>query len=369
MKKILFLIHDLGNGGAEKVLVNLVNNMDRTEYDISVTALFGGGINEQFLDSDIHYRAMFPRSIPGNSKLMKVFSPHMLHKLFIREKYDIEVAYLEGPSARIVSGCSDENTKLVVWIHSVIHTSESLAGAFRKHSEAEECYRKFNRIVCVSQRIKKDFESMVPAIRTCEVLYNTVETEKIKKMSEEAAPIISEDKSIKLIAVGRLIPVKGYERLLHIMEHFNYENRDVHLYILGKGQDEKELKAYVESHGLQEKVVFLGYDTNPYKYVAKSDIYLCSSYSEGFSTAATESLIVGTPVVTVDVSGMKEMLGEKGEYGIITENSEEALEKGIVKLLEDQELYQHYKKQAKIRGAFFSTENTVQAVEKMFSEL
>ena len=53
MKKILFLIHDLGAGGAEKVLVNLVNNMDRSKFEIHVTALFGGGINEQFLQDSL----------------------------------------------------------------------------------------------------------------------------------------------------------------------------------------------------------------------------------------------------------------------------------------------------------------------------
>ena len=58
-KKILFLIHDLGHGGAEKVLVNLVNNIDQSKFDISVMALFGGGVNEQFLKPDIHYRAIF----------------------------------------------------------------------------------------------------------------------------------------------------------------------------------------------------------------------------------------------------------------------------------------------------------------------
>ena len=67
MTKILFLIHDLGQGGAEKVLVNLVNNMDRSKFDISVTTLFGGGVNEQFLAPDIHFRAVFPRMLPGNS--------------------------------------------------------------------------------------------------------------------------------------------------------------------------------------------------------------------------------------------------------------------------------------------------------------
>ena len=74
MIKILFLIHDLGQGGAEKVLVNLVNNMDRSKFDISVTVLFGGGVNEQFLASDIHFRAVFPKEVPGNSKLMKLLT-------------------------------------------------------------------------------------------------------------------------------------------------------------------------------------------------------------------------------------------------------------------------------------------------------
>ena len=67
MKKILFLIHDLGQGGAEKVLVNLVNNMDRSKFDISVTVLFGGGVNEQFLAPDIHFRAVQQANEAANS--------------------------------------------------------------------------------------------------------------------------------------------------------------------------------------------------------------------------------------------------------------------------------------------------------------
>ena len=116
-KKILFLIHDLGQGGAEKVLVNLVNNINRNEFDISVTVLFGGGINEQFLKPDIKFKAVWPKMIPGNSKLMKLVSPKQLHKIVVKENYDIEVSYLEGPSARVISGCQNKNTKLISWIH------------------------------------------------------------------------------------------------------------------------------------------------------------------------------------------------------------------------------------------------------------
>ena len=102
MKKILFVIHDLHHGGAEKVLVNLVNNMDRENFDITVMALFGGGVNEQFLKKDVKLIICHKRAVRGNSKIMKLFSPQFLFSYYIKDKYDIIVSYLEGPSARIV---------------------------------------------------------------------------------------------------------------------------------------------------------------------------------------------------------------------------------------------------------------------------
>ena len=131
MKKILFLIHDLGHGGAEKVLVNLVNNMDPKQFDITVMALFGGGVNAQFLKPHIRYRVVFPRPFRGNSHIMKLLSPKALHKWFIKERYDIEVSYLEGPSARIISGCPHKDTKRLCWIHCTMATPEETALGFR----------------------------------------------------------------------------------------------------------------------------------------------------------------------------------------------------------------------------------------------
>ena len=116
--KILFLIHDLGHGGAEKVLVNLVNNMDREKFDITVLALFAGGVNEQFLLPHITYKTVFKKTFRGNTIIMKLFSPKFLHKRFIKEKYDIEVSYLEGPSARIISGSPNKESKKFCWIHT-----------------------------------------------------------------------------------------------------------------------------------------------------------------------------------------------------------------------------------------------------------
>lgn len=368
MIKILFLIHDLGQGGAEKVLVNLVNNMDPSKFDISVTALFGGGVNEQFLAPHIHYRTVWKKAIPGNSKLMKLLSPKQLHKICVKEHYDIEVSYLEGPSARIISGCPHKDTKLISWIHTEFLNQKAFSTSFRSRQEALDCYHRFHQTVCVSQNVLSAFRSICAPMHPCSVLYNTIESEKILSLSAEPAPELTA-KGIRLVAVGTLKEVKGFDRLLRIVARLKADGHQLHLYLLGIGPLQDALKKNISDLQISDCVSMLGYQTNPYKYVKNCDLFICSSHTEGFSTAATEALIVGAPVCTVEVSGMKEMLGENNEYGIVTENDENALYEGIKRLLDDPALLQHYAEQATIRGKDFSTEETVRAVEDMLRKI
>lgn len=368
MKKILFFIHDLGQGGAEKVLVNLVNNMDYSKFDVTVISIFGGGVNEQFLNPKIKYKAVFKKAFPGNSKIMKLFSPEFLHKFCIKDKYDIEVSYLEGPSARIISGCPDKDTKLVSWIHCTMKSKEDIAVGFKSVNEAKCCYNRFDCIASVSKNVCDAFLEYSDYCGSAKVLYNTIESDFIKSKSTEEICGLDTNKT-KLISVGTLKQVKGYDRLLRIVKKLKEAGCLFHLYILGVGPIRNEMEQYIGENDLDSDVSLLGYDTNPYKYISKCDLFVCSSYSEGFSTAATEALIVGTPVVTVEVSGMKEMLGENNEYGIVTENNEEALYEGIKKMLTTPSVLEDYAKRAEERGRFFSTENTVRAVEDMFCGL
>ena len=369
MKKILFLIHDLGQGGAEKVLVNLVNNMDPNKFDISVTALFGGGVNEQFLKPHIRYRAVFPKAFPGNSHVMKLFSPKFLHKMLVREQYDIEVAYLEGPPSRIISGCTNPGIKKVCWIHCTMENEQDFSVGFRSFSEARRCFGSFDRQVFVSRDVMNAFAFLCPEGSKA-VCYNTNETTRILEASREAVPaeMFREDE-FHLIGTGKLVPVKGFDRLARIHRQLREEGYPVHTWVLGIGEEEQKLRSFATDNGLQDSFTLLGYQTNPYKYVAKSDLFVCSSHSEGFSTAATEALIVGTPVCTAEVSGMKEMLGDDNEWGLVTENNEDALYAGIKKLPNDHALLAHYKAQAEVRGRTFSTENTVRSVEEMLGQL
>ncbi len=366
MKKILFLIHDLHHGGAEKVLVNLVNNMDPEQFEIHVTALFGGGVNEQFLAPHVRFRAIFPKPFPGNSHLMKLFSPQLLHRMFVREHYDVEIAYLEGPASRIISGCTAPDTKTVTWIHCTMKSQEEFAVGFRSVDEAKRCFSRFDRGVFVSKGVLEAFRNYCP-LKHMQVLYNTNESDKLLKLAAEAAELPGA--GLHWCGVGKLVKNKCFDRMLRIQKRLLDEGYPVHFLALGEGDQRPELEQYVRDNGMEEHVTFLGYQTNPYQYVAKCDLFVCASYAEGFSTAATEALIVGTPVCTVEVSGMKEMLGENNEWGIVTENDENALYEGIKSLLDDPALLAHYKKQAAERGKTFSTENTVNAVHEMLYAL
>lgn len=369
MKKILFLIHDLGHGGAEKVLVNLVNHMDRTKFDITVMALFSGGINEQFLAKDIRLIHCHGKPMPGNSQLMKLLTPERLHRLYIREHYDIEIAYLEGPAVRIVSGCPDPSTKLISWVHCTMHSEKEFSGSFRSASEARDCYRKFHGSVFVSREVMEVFQTHCP-VENSMVLYNTNESDKILAMAKEpVTECVFRTDEVKLIGVGKIEKVKGFDRLARIHKRLRSEGYPVHTYILGDGSRKAEISAFLDAEKLSDSFTFLGYQTNPYKFVKRSDLFVCSSHSEGFSTAATEALIVGTPVVTTLVSGMKEMLGERNEWGIVTENDENALYRGIKALLDDPQQLAHYREKAALRGKDFCTEHTVADVQEILAAL
>lgn len=370
-KKIIFLIPNLKHGGAEKVLVNLVNNIDREKYEITVQTLFDVGIHKKNLLPHITYRSFLGREFRGNSYLFKCFSPQFWWKRIVKEHYDIAVSYLEGPTTRILSGCTDHDTKQVAWLHIEMNTPQLAAQGFRSVAEAKAAYEKFDRIIAVSQNVKRYFIDNLQVQHPIEVLYNTNETEQIQ---DKAKITVQDDRFITgdipaVISVAKLMKTKGYDRLIEVHKKLLTENLNHRIYILGIGEEQGYLERKIKEYQLEESFVLLGFHDNPYQYVANADLYVCSSRREGFSTAVTEALIVGTPVVSTECSGAKELLGENNEYGIVVENSTEGIYQGMKKMLSDEKLLAHYEEQAQIRGNFFSREKTVRAVERMLESI
>ncbi len=369
-KKLLFLIPNLKHGGAEKVLVNLVNNLDPEKYDITLQTLFDVGVHKGALKPHIHYRSVFRREFRGNNRFFQLFSPGFLWRRMVKDNYDVVISYLEGPTNRIVSGCDAPGTKKIAWLHTGMETPKVFSVGFRSVKEAACCYQKYDRVIAVSQRVKECFCSHMEKSCRVEVLYNTNETEQIREMA--CTPVSDArfaDDGLAVCTTGKLIPIKGFDRLLNAHKRLLDEGLKHHIYILGVGEEQKAIEQQMKRLGIEDSVTLLGFQKNPYQYVSRCDLYVCSSRREGFSTAVTEALILGTPVVSTDCSGARELLGEQDEYGLVVENSEEGVYQGMKKMLSDPALLAHYKEKARERGSFFSRTETVRAVEEMLDGL
>lgn len=369
-KKILFLIPNLAHGGAERVLVNLVNNLDKSKYDVTVQTVFDVGVNRKYLSTNVRYIAGFRHQFRGNSHLQKLFTPETLYNYLIHERYDIIISYLEGMTSRILSGCTDKNVKKIAWIHIELNTPKMASVGFRSVKEAEKIYSSYDRIIAVSDEVRRCFQTNLDVKAPVEVIYNTNETAQIK--SKALLPVCDVDfdgGNITVCSVAKLVSTKGFDRLLNAHKRLIDEGLTHTVYILGIGEEEKSLRQKIREYGVEDSFILLGFRDNPYQYVSRCDLYVCSSRREGFSTAVTEALIVGTPVVSTDCSGARELLGEHDEYGLVVENSEEGIYQGMKRMLSDPATLAHYRSMAAERGKDFSKEKTVRAVEDMLDSL
>lgn len=370
MKKILFLINNLSHGGAERVLVNLVNNMDKTKFDVTVQTLFDEGVNKQFLNDSVHYRSTFKKSFKGNSRIIKMIPPKVLYNFFIKEHYDVAVAYLEGSCTRILSGCPDKTTKKVAWVHIEFNDISHFKSAYLTAKGAKNVYKSFDKVICVAQAVKEAFiKSSGLSLDTLDVLYNTNETKRILELSNESINDVEFKNDVpNFCSVAKIVSTKGYDRLLNAHKRLLDEGYKHRIYLIGVGEQEGVLKKEATEKGVSNSFIFLGFKENPYKYMNACDGYVCSSFREGFSTAVTEALILGLAVVSTNCSGAYELLGKNNEYGIVTENSEEGIYEGMKKMLSPSQI-KYYKIMAKKRRQAFKTEETVRAVERMLSQL
>lgn len=370
MIKILFLINNLQGRGAEKVLVNLCNNLDRNKYDITLMTVCNEGVCRETLRKDIKYRYFFDRHIPKIFVFFKLFSPGLLHKIFIREKYDIEAAYLQGACARIVSACPNKDTKLLSWIHSEKHNENEVSEYFKSFREAEKCYSKFHKILCVSEDVKKSWDRIFGFSEKTSVIYNVNETDIIKKAAKEETETDFSDKEFNIVSCGQICERKGFHHLAEIQNRLVKKGYKSHVYILGQGEFKNKIENYLKENSIEKTWTFLGYKTNPYVYIAKADLFVLMSEQEGFSTAVTEALLVGCPVLSTDVSGTRELLGKNGEYGIIIDIDDfESAYREITEFIDNPEKLSYYRAKAKERGKLFEKKEIIRQHEELFDSI
>ena len=357
MKKVLILIPDLRGGGAERVVVNLVNNFDSDRYQITLMTLFDVGVNKKIISDKVDYKYWLPFRIRGFWRVIKMLPADFLHRLIIKEKYDIEIAYLEGMVTKIISGASPA-IKKIAWLHCELKGKEAyFFECYRNREEFSNTYEKFDRVVGVSKDVIESFKYTISDKVPKSVVYNTIDTDYIEKLLEEKVDDITIDSSkLKFITVGRLVEQKGYERLLKVFNDLNIKYKNIELFILGEGPLQDKLMEYIYKNNMKN-VHLLGFKRNPYKYEASMDCFICSSFQEGFSTAVTEALIVGIPFITTACSGSKELCS--GGAGICCDLDDESLKKTIELYINNRSIRDELKKNVSSSKRNFYKEESI----------
>lgn len=391
MKKVLFVVHTLQVGGAEKVLINLLKRIDKHEYDITVLSIINDGV---YIDEvkNIHgvkYKYIFnpvfkQRSENTDSKIYKLgrkltyyiwkiylllikYFPQILYKKAIKEEYDVEIAFLEGKVSKFVSYSTNENSKKIAWIHTDIRKN-CKRNCFKSIKEEKKCYKKFDKIVCVSEEVKKEFVDKIGMLENICIQTNPIPSDEIEEKAKEPITRDLNHNGLIVCSVGRLVKEKGYDRLLQVHKEL-IKNGIIHtLWIVGDGVEKRNLEIYIKNNHLENTVNLIGYTDNPYKYVSNADIIVCSSYVEGLSSAVLEATILEKVIVTTDCPGMRQILGKDDKAGIIVKNSKEGLYEGIKEILINEEKRNELANNIKKRSKLFEIDNIIKQIEKLIGE-
>lgn len=361
-KNILFMIDALTSGGAEKVLLDLVNHLDKDKYSITLMTLADVGSLKERIPNDIIYKSVFKNKLIY--LIVMLLPAKILYKLFIKEEYDIEVAFVEGRSTKVISGSKNSKSKKIAWLHIDLINNHWTKPYFRGLNDERKCYSKFDKIICVSNEVKDAFISMFGIRKNVFFKQNIINDMEIRKKANRDFDNCYKKNRFSIITIGRLNHQKGYDRLLKIVKRLNSEGIQFDLYILGEGNEKTSLEKYINENNLSN-VKLLGFNQNPYPYLKNADLFVSSSRSEGFSTVVSEAIILGIPIVTTNCAGMKELLGDN-EYGIITENNSDALYEGIKNIILNKDIYDSYKEKVLLRSKDFNLSNLLQEIEKLF---
>jgi len=390
--KLYFLINSLAGGGAEKVAIRLSEHLPVSDFIL--------------LERDVKYKTDKPILFLSNhstktNPIIKTLSiPIYAYKLsnFLEEP-SLIVSFLERANfVNIISKLSKKHRTII----SVRMDQQKGHVGLRKLNKllVRLLYPKADLIVAVSQGVKQSLINLGIEEEKIKVIYNPYPIDEIRELVKE--PLGSYEEVFKhpvLITAGRLTKQKGQWYLLGVFKALKEKHKDLKLVILGEGElkdylvklsEELGLKTYVwDRDELSESfdVYFLGFQKNPFKFIARSKLFVFPSLWEGFPNALVEAMACGVCVVSSDCrSGPREILApsmdfshqtqkpEFAEYGVLMpifevkyKTANEPLEERelmwvetIDKLLEDESLRKSYSEKAKQRAEDFSIEKIVQ---------
>ena len=350
-RKILFVNDEMRMGGVARVLNTLMAALPDDKYEIDLLILHKEGMLLDEIPSKVHviegssfFRAVDQslellwqeknfRDLAGKIRLLAYMKTGLIRnkiraerKKILHKQYDVEVAAKEG-FCTIFTAYGDSKRK-INWVL----TDYSVNNYSRNHMPlVKKALEEIDLNIADSEKALIAYETVFHVSNGI-AIHNLMDTDRIKKaLEEDDGSEINGTDGPNVITVARFHPQKSIDRLLIASDEV-YQGGNHHtLYLIGGGEEEEKLRAMVKERNMNH-VVFLGYRQNPYADMKKADLYVSSSLYEGFATVISESLIVGTPVLATEVSGVQEQITQP-EHGWIVENTQEGLTEGMKKAL------------------------------------
>lgn len=367
-KKIVFMVINMNVGGTEKALLNMINEIPKNKFDITIYMLekYGGFLDYIPSNVKVQYFTGYqnvkgylnnPPSLSAlhlfkKGSLIQGITIILLHivtkllrnrSLFYRyilrgypaldEEYDFAVAY-DGPNDFIsyfVLKKIKAKRKLQ-WIHFDI----TKIGFNKKF--ASKVYSKFDKVFVVSEEAKQKLIELLPSLKEkTGILLNMASHQTIYRQSKEGKGFDDSFDGLRILTVGRLSAEKGQDLAIHVLARLVKDGYKVKWYCVGEGKSRREYEGLIKEYKLEDKFILLGSNPNPYPYIDQCNIYVQPSRHEGYCITLMEARLLGKPIITTCFTGAKEQI-KNGENGIIVGINENEIYQAVVKLINNNDL-------------------------------
>lgn len=329
MKKILFAITSLTLGGAERILVDVANELVN-KYNITILTIYDKGEFLKELDERIKVISIFDSSFKDTNKLSRLklstslqipFLNKKIYNKYINNNYDLEIAFLEGPATWLLS---ESKNRKIAWVQNDIsNTFGSGFNAKFKKLVNIRMYKKYNQIILVSNHNKIIFDNEFKSVLVpTKVIYNYRSSKDvIKKANQELVTLKHDHPSF--VSVVRLHKQKAVDRLVKVHKRLLKNGFKHYIYILGDGPERSKIESLIDELHVKDTFILLGQKTNPYPYCKEADYFILASLYEGYPTIVTENKILNKFILTTNTSSKEAV--ENYPNKVIMDNNEDGI--------------------------------------------
>lgn len=252
----------------------------------------------------------------------------------LKEKYDVEIAFLEGPITRIFS-YKNKNAKKIAWIHSDI--SQIFGNGFKskiKRFLDKKIYSKYNKLIFVSKDNMGKFNEIYPDVKVDkQVINNYIDKEKVLKKAQEGQDIEFDENVINFVTVTRLVEPKAIDRLIKVHKKLMDNGYYHKIYVVGDGPEREKLENLVRANSVNETFLLLGKKENPYPYIKNATYFCLLSNFEGYPMVLEEAKILEKFIIITNTAS-REVI-EQYDKSVILDNNEDGIYEGMKEIIEN----------------------------------